>query len=97
LQLKRFLPVIALFFILDASSLMGAATASAASRNTTAPSGLSQGQQQALYAIAKQTWRFFDADTDPNTHLPMDTSVYTERRPKGLTPHLLTLAFIFGA
>src|SRR5437588_385652 len=72
LQLKHFLSVIALFFVLGASSLMGATTVSAASRNTTAPSGLSQGQQQALYAIAKQTWRFFDADTDPNTHLPMD-------------------------
>ncbi|MFL5656011.1 MAG: glucoamylase family protein [Ktedonobacteraceae bacterium] len=72
MQLKRFLPVIALFFVLSASTLMGAATASAAARNATAPGGLSQGQQQALYAIAKQTWRFFDADTDPNTHLPMD-------------------------
>src|SRR5712672_857895 len=72
LQLKRFLPVITLFCVLGASSLMGAATASAAARNTTAPGGLSQGQQQALYAIAGQTWRFFDADTDPNTHLPMD-------------------------
>ena len=34
--------------------------------------GLSHGQQQVLYTIARQTWRFFAADTDPNTHLPMD-------------------------
>jgi hypothetical protein len=29
-------------------------------------------QREALQAIARDTWRFFDADTDPGTHLPMD-------------------------
>ena len=33
---------------------------------------LTDAQQRVLYEIARQTWRFFDADTDPNTHLPMD-------------------------
>jgi hypothetical protein len=29
-------------------------------------------QREALQAIARDTWRFFDADADPTTHLPMD-------------------------
>jgi hypothetical protein len=37
-----------------------------------AQAGLNNGQQQVLYTIARQTWRFFDADTDPHTHLPLD-------------------------
>ena len=34
--------------------------------------GLSHDQRQQLEAIARDTWRFFDADTDPSTHLPLD-------------------------
>jgi hypothetical protein len=34
--------------------------------------GLTGEQREALHAIASDTWRFFDADTDPATHLPMD-------------------------
>lgn len=30
------------------------------------------GHRQQLESIAHDTWKFFDADTDPNTHLPMD-------------------------
>jgi Putative glucoamylase/Protein of unknown function (DUF3131) len=33
---------------------------------------LSHDQLQQLQAIARDTWRFFDADTDPATHLPLD-------------------------
>ncbi len=29
-------------------------------------------QRQALMRIARDTWRFYAADVDPNTHLPMD-------------------------
>ena len=34
--------------------------------------GLTESQRKALLAIARDTWPFFDADTDPPTHLPMD-------------------------
>jgi hypothetical protein len=57
---------------LGTSSLAGAATASAATRTTSVQAGLTPGQKVALEAIAFQTWRFFDADTDAHTHLPMD-------------------------
>ncbi|MDQ6670222.1 MAG: DUF3131 domain-containing protein [Chloroflexota bacterium] len=33
---------------------------------------LSRAQRQQLEAIARDTWTFFDADTDPSTHLPLD-------------------------
>lgn len=71
--MKRLILTIALFAALCASAA-GAGTASAATpgSHVAQQGGLTYGQQQVLYAIARQTWRFFDADTDPNTHLPMD-------------------------
>lgn len=48
------------------------ALAAETSRHVGTNDELTQGQKQALYEIARQTWRFFDADTDPNTHLPLD-------------------------
>src|SRR5215469_4312341 len=35
-------------------------------------SGLTTGQRAVLYSIARQTWKFYSADVDRNTHLPMD-------------------------
>src|SRR5437763_11000726 len=35
-------------------------------------SGLSADQRAALFGIARDTWTFYSADVDPNTHLPMD-------------------------
>jgi hypothetical protein len=35
-------------------------------------SALSAHQRAVLYGIAKDTWRFFAKDVDPNTHLPLD-------------------------
>lgn len=54
---------IALLLFLCCGSFASAATTQGA---------LSQSQRQTLYDYARQTWKFFDADTDPNTHLPMD-------------------------
>jgi hypothetical protein len=34
--------------------------------------GLTSGQRATLESIAADTWRFFRADVDPNTHLPLD-------------------------
>lgn len=75
MKMKRLILAIVLSASIVAVSMGGTATAfaSSASTSTTAGSGgLTHGQQQVLYTIARQTWRFFDADTDPNTHLPMD-------------------------
>jgi hypothetical protein len=35
-------------------------------------SALSAHQRAVLYGIAKDTWKFFEKDVDPNTHLPLD-------------------------
>jgi Putative glucoamylase/Protein of unknown function (DUF3131) len=35
-------------------------------------SGLSADQRAVLFEIARDTWQFYSADVDPNTHLPMD-------------------------
>jgi hypothetical protein len=43
---------------------------------------LTSAQQAVLYGMAQDAWRFFAADTDPNTHLPMD-SVSTGAAPTG--------------
>jgi len=72
LKLKHVFLYLVLFVAISASSLVGATTASAATRTTATQSGLTPGQKVVLYAIAYQTWHFFDADTDSNTHLPMD-------------------------
>jgi len=34
--------------------------------------GLSAHQEAVLYGIARDTWRFYAADIDPSTHLPLD-------------------------
>ena len=34
--------------------------------------GLTAQQRAVLYGIAKDTWRFYGQDVDPNTHLPLD-------------------------
>jgi hypothetical protein len=74
LMLQRFILSIALLATLALSSFAGATTAFAASHGHTSTSqgSLTTAQQSVLYAIARQTWHFFEADTDPNTHLPMD-------------------------
>jgi Putative glucoamylase/Protein of unknown function (DUF3131) len=38
--------------------------------------GLRSAQRADLMGIAKQSWRFFAADVDPTTHLPMDNLTY---------------------
>lgn len=38
--------------------------------------GLTSAQRENLMGIAKQSWKFFAADVDPTTHLPMDNLTY---------------------
>src|SRR5213080_1070885 len=67
LKLKRLILAVVLFATLGAGSLASVTSASAANHVATLSGGLNSGQQKALYSIARQTWKFFDADTDPNT------------------------------
>src|SRR5690242_12969104 len=70
--MKQVILSIVLAVLIAAGNMAGAASVSASTLATTGSDGLTHGQQAVLYTIARQTWRFFDADTDPNTHLPMD-------------------------
>jgi len=38
--------------------------------------GLSETQRANLMGIARDTWKFYSADVDPNTHLPLDNITY---------------------
>jgi hypothetical protein len=55
-----------------ARSSGAAALASAGAEGLGSASDLSAQQRSALYGIAADTWKFFGADVDPTTHLPMD-------------------------
>jgi hypothetical protein len=48
------------------------ASAGAAPASVTAYGGLTTGQRSALLGIARDTWKFYQADVDPGTHLPLD-------------------------
>lgn len=63
---------IVLALVLSIGSLASVSTTSFAAAKNAANGALTNGQQQVLYEIARQTWKFFDAATDPNTHLPLD-------------------------
>ena len=72
MKLKHVFLCIMLLAAISTSSFVGVRSASATTHTNASSSGLTNRQKVVLYGIAYQTWRFFDADTDPNTHLPMD-------------------------
>ena len=43
--------------------------------------GLSDAQRKSLMAIARDTWKFYAKDVDPQTHLPMDNLTYAGGSP----------------
>ena len=43
--------------------------------------GLSDAQRSSLMAIARDTWKFYAKDVDPQTHLPMDNLTYAGGSP----------------
>jgi hypothetical protein len=54
------------------ASAGAAALASAGAGTLSRGSGLSAKQRSVLLGIARDTWKFFAADVDPATHLPLD-------------------------
>ena len=44
-------------------------------------SGLTAQQRQGLMAIARDTWKFYSEDVDPNTHLPLDNVTHAGGSP----------------
>jgi hypothetical protein len=55
-----------------AAAAMAPAPASAAPGTSAAAGALSSQQRSTLRQIAQDTWRFYGADVDPVTHLPLD-------------------------
>jgi hypothetical protein len=63
--------------LLATIGLVGPATPSAAAgRGVQTYSGLTGAQRTQLLGIARDTWKFFGADVDPTTHLPMDNLTF---------------------
>src|ERR1700744_5118023 len=63
------------FTALAAGALLAGSLAAApvaAGKPAPPANGLSAHQQSVLRSIAKDTWKFFAADVDPTTHLPLD-------------------------
>ncbi len=55
-----------------AAALLSAAGSAQAAAGQSPASGLSAQQRSVLHEIARDTWRFYGADVDPSTHLPLD-------------------------
>lgn len=64
--------VVAVVVALTASLATGSAQAAEPSPVPAAGGTLTSGQRAALLTIARDTWRFFAADVDPTTALPLD-------------------------
>jgi hypothetical protein len=68
--------------LLAALAVVAAALSPATSRAGTVPAevaaygGLSQAQRSVLLGIARDTWKFYAADVDPGTHLPLDNVTF---------------------
>jgi hypothetical protein len=55
-----------------AAAIVVAALAAVNPMAARAATGFTPGQRAVLYGIARDTWRFYAADVDPVTHLPLD-------------------------
>ena len=44
-------------------------------------SGLTAAQRATLLGIARDTWKFYSADVDPGTHLPLDNLTFAGGSP----------------
>jgi hypothetical protein len=73
-------PTIAAVAVAVLSLLSPLAQARAAAAGAGAPvaayRGLTQAQRASLLGIARDTWKFYGADVDPATHLPMDNLTF---------------------
>jgi hypothetical protein len=73
-------PIIAAVAVAMLSLVSPLAQARAEAGGTGAPvapyRGLTQAQRASLLGIARDTWKFYSADVDPVTHLPMDNLTF---------------------
>jgi hypothetical protein len=64
------------FLLLPAQTGTSAAAPAAGAGAVANYSGLSPAQRATLMGIARDTWKFYAADVDPGTHLPMDNLTF---------------------
>src|ERR1700759_1638457 len=62
--------------VLPATASTQAASTQAGATQAGTTQGLSASQRATLLAIAQDTWKFYAADVDPTTHLPLDNLTY---------------------
>jgi hypothetical protein len=73
-KVRRWPLVLALMALTLAPLQAGAAGETASSVANS--SGFSGAQRATLLSIARDTWKFYSVDVDPNTHLPMDNVTF---------------------
>ena len=73
-KVRRWPLVLALMALALAPLQAGAAGETASSVANS--SGFSGAQRATLLSIARDTWKFYSVDVDPNTHLPMDNVTF---------------------
>ena len=74
---RRWLAVLILVLALPlTAAMLMPASARASATKTGNDQGLTSTQRATLLAIAKDTWKFYAADVDPTTHLPLDNLTY---------------------
>ena len=73
-KMRRWPVAVALIGLTLAPLQAGAAGETASSVANS--SGFSGAQRATLLSIARDTWKFYSVDVDPNTHLPMDNVTF---------------------
>ncbi|MEP6695849.1 MAG: glucoamylase family protein [Pseudonocardiales bacterium] len=68
--------LVAVFAVVSLLVPLQQAAAVGNTNTVAAGSALTASQRSTLMAIAKDTWKFYSADVDPNTHLPLDNLTY---------------------
>src|SRR6201996_8689728 len=73
----RWAAALALVLALPLAAVLLSPTRSPASADPAAHgTSLTAAQRAALLGIARDTWKFYAADVDPGTHLPLDNLTY---------------------
>src|SRR5215471_16306322 len=83
MRISTFFPGARIWLSLTAVTVIAAALALTPARASAGPGGpvtpyhgVTAAQRATLLGIARDTWKFYQADVDPGTHLPLDNLTY---------------------
>jgi len=74
--MRRRLALLAALAVAVLALTTAPASAGAGTAPVSAYTGLTGAQRSALLGIARDTWKFYQADVDPGTHLPLDNLTF---------------------